>query len=103
MGKITLLCLLFLLSYANIFDSKCLPCHRRKKANLKVIFFNYLLYHSSERRVKKAMREFLLHPDPKKSLFVKDGSIYRHRIDPQILDQALKIYWERYKVIGKIK
>ena len=105
MGRIALFCCftLFAFAHTNIFDQKCVPCHQKRGVGLKPIFFNYLLYHSSERRVKKAMKEFLLHPDPKKSLLPKKGKIYRHHFDPKTLDKALDIYWDRYKVIGKIK
>ena len=105
MGRIIfiiLFCFLTLFA-ADLFDKQCVPCHKKRGIDLKPIFFNYLLYHSSKRRVKKAMKEFLLHPDPKKSLLPKKNKIYRHRFDPKTLDKALDIYWDRYKVIGKIK
>ncbi len=102
MVKIVFTLFLVLLAFANPFDRKCVPCHRKRKLPLKPIFFDYLLYHSSERLVKKAMREYLLHPDPKKSLVV-GVKPYKHKIDPKELQKALDIYWERYKVIGKLK
>ena len=86
----------------DLFDKKCAQCHLQNGKSLKAIFFNYLLYYSSERGVKKAMKEQLLHPDPQKSL-VNKKILYKHTIDPNELDILLQIYWNRYKVIGKIK
>ncbi len=97
-----LILLLSLILWADTFEQACVPCHQRRAVPLKPIFFDYLLYYSSERGVKKAMRDFLLHPDPKKRLY-KKGPIHRHRFDPKTLQKALDEYWERYKVIGKIK
>ena len=102
MAKKIALLFLCLALYADTFDRACVPCHQRRGVPLKPIFFDYLLYYSSERGVKGAMREFLLRPDPKKRLY-KKGKLYRHRVDPDTLQKALDEYWERYKVIGKIK
>ena len=99
--KIALLAFCLIL-YGGTFEQACVPCHQKRGVPLKPIFFDYLLYYSSERGVKGAMREFLLHPDPKKRLY-KKGPIHRHRFDPKTLQKALDEYWELYKVIGKIK
>ncbi len=100
MAKIVLALLLSTLLWANIFDRKCEACHRRLHKPLKKIFFNYLLYHSSERRVIKAMKQNILHPDKKHNI---SKNLYKHSIKPNELDILLQIYWNRYKVIGKIK
>ncbi len=84
------------------FDRACLACHRKRAILLKPIFFEYLLYYSSKRGVLAATKAYLLHPDPKKRLY-KKGPIYHHAFTPQELDSLLEEYWERYKVIGKIK
>ncbi len=102
MAKIALILLLTLTSWANIFDKKCETCHTQKALPLKKIFFDYLLHYSSEQLVKEAMKKQLLHPDNKKSLVDKNIS-YTHTIDPNEIDILLQIYWNRYKVIGKIR
>jgi len=102
MAKIVLSCIMLLAAWANLFDQKCENCHNRAALPLKPIFFDYLLHYSSERLVKEAMKEQLLHPDPKKSLVDKNNS-YKHQIDPNEIDILLQIYWNRYKVIGKIR
>ena len=100
--KLLILCFAILL-FANEFDTKCEACHKKRHIPLKPIFFNYLLYHSSKRLVLKAMRDFLLHPDPKKSLLEKNMPPFKHKIGPKELENLLQIYWNRYKVIGKIR
>ncbi len=103
MVKALLIALLTLSLGANdLFDKRCEHCHNHINLSLKKIFFNYLIYYSSERRVKKAMKEQLLHPNPKKSL-VNKKNLYKHTVDPNELDLFLQNYWNRYKVIGKIK
>ncbi len=104
MGKIAAVLALALLLQANMFDKKCEACHNKMGLPLKEIFFNYLLYHSSESRVKKAMKEYLLHPDIKKSLLpTKKKYLYKHKVNLNELDILLQIYWNKYKVIGKIR
>ena len=89
-----------LLASRDLFDRKCVPCHRRMHAPLKQIFFDYLLYYSSERATKEAMAQRLLHPDRFKPI---EGRRFKHRFREPTLKKALDIYWERYKVFGKIK
>jgi len=100
MVKIALNLLLSTLLWANVFDQKCETCHTRIHKPLKKIFFDYLLYHSSERRVIEAMKQNILHPDKKRNL---SKNLYKHSVKQNELDILLQIYWNRYKVIGKIK
>ena len=99
---ITLLLAGLALFGGDLFEDRCVKCHQSMGKPLKPIFFDYLLHYSSERRVKEAMREQLLHPDPSRSILGKK-EIYRHKVDPDELDILLQIYWNRYKVIGKIR
>jgi len=86
----------------DLFEERCAKCHNQIQKPLKPIFFDYLLHYSSERRVKEAMREQLLNPDPAKSI-TGQKEPFLHPIDPDELDILLQIYWNRYKVIGKIR
>ncbi len=103
MAKIVLQLLLALSLFgADVFVQKCVRCHTRRHLPLKPIFFDYLLYYSSERGVKKAMLRNLTQPDPKRML-VKNRKPYKHPFSQKTLRKALDIYWEKYKVIGKIR
>ncbi len=109
MGKIVLFLILTITMYASsLFESKCMPCHQKKHLSLKAIYFNYILYHSSKRLTLQAMQEYLIHPDPKKSMLPYNlkkynKGIYKHNFDQKTLKKALEEYWTRYTVIGKIR
>ncbi|BCD60604.1 MULTISPECIES: hypothetical protein [unclassified Nitratiruptor] len=109
MAKIVFIFLIQIALFSQtLFDKRCIPCHQKKHIDLKAIYFNYILYHSSKSRTLKAIRKFLLHPDPKKSLLPYDykkrtKGVYKHKIKEKELEKALEIYWTRYTVIGKIR
>jgi len=100
------LILAFLLSFPlygqDLFTQRCVRCHQKIGLPLKKIFFEYLLYYSSERRVKEAMRKRLLDPSSQKSIFGSKPP-YRHKVNPDEIDILLQIYWNRYKVIGRLR
>ncbi len=91
-----------------IYHDNCVACHRKLPVSLESFFFNYLLKYSSERRVKKALRDFITHPTAKKAL-ASEEVIKRYGLMPPTtlndtdLRRAIDIYWETYKVFGKIK
>ncbi len=94
--------LLIEIGVSDPFRTHCIPCHKEQKVSLKKIFFDYLLYFSSERKVKASIKEFLLHPSPKKQIY-KEKKLFKHSLPLEVIEPAIDIYWELYKVIGKIK
>jgi len=91
-----------------IYRNNCVACHRKLPVSLDKFFFNYLLKYSSERRVKAALFKFLKHPTKKKAL-ASEELITRYGLMPETtlnatdLRSAIDVYWEKYKVFGKIK
>ena len=91
-----------------IYRNNCVACHRKLPVSLDKFFFNYLLKYSSERRVKAALFKFLKHPTKKKAL-ASEELITRYGLMPVTtlndtdLRSAIDVYWEKYKVFGKIK
>ena len=91
-----------------IYRDNCVACHRKLPVSLESFFFNYLLKYSSERRVKKALRDFITHPTAKKAL-ASEEVIKRYGLMPPTtlndtdLRRAIDVYWDTYKVFGKIK
>jgi len=92
----------------NIFDKKCVPCHKDLPTSLQQMFMQYIKLYSSERNVKYVMKYYLKHPSKELSamsdLFVdvygiKDPT----KLSDKELQKAIDIYWDRYKVIGKLK
>ena len=102
MARVIATLLFALLCSAQDFQKECMACHKKKGIDLKKIYFDYLLEYSSKRATIKAMREYLLNPDPSKQLYI-DAKPYRHEIDKKRLGKLLEIYWDRYTVIGKIR
>jgi hypothetical protein len=105
MGKIVLISLILSsFIYGGIFDKRCTSCHNKINRPLKAIFFDYLLYYSSEKRVKEALKAYLTNKDFKKAVNIKNKKKpYRHKVNINELDILLQIYWNRYKVFGKIR
>ncbi len=95
-------------SSKNIYEKNCVRCHKRLQVGIDKFFYRYLLTYSSEKEVKKALKEYLKKPTKKKSLLA-DGLIRRFgvkrptKLKDKKLDEAIKIYWEKYKLIGKLK
>ncbi len=92
----------------NIYERNCVKCHEKLPVSLDKFFFNYLLKYSSERQVKQALRNYLKHPRKKDSLATEEliaryGLMPKTTLDDKKLREAIDIYWERYKVFGKIE
>ncbi|BBG65220.1 hypothetical protein NNO_0517 [Hydrogenimonas sp.] len=112
MGRLTVTILLITAVAAasdiNVYERNCVECHRKLPVSLDKFFFNYLLKYSSERRVKKALRNYLKHPRKKASLATDElvsryGLMPKTKLSDEELRRAIDIYWEKYKVFGKIE
>jgi hypothetical protein len=93
---------------ANIYETNCVACHEKLPVSIDKYFYRYLLTYSSKREVKKAMIKYLNTPSQKRSVMaeafirrfgVKEKTILKH----QELRDAIDIYWNRYKIFGKLK
>ena len=100
--------LLAALASAGSFDAHCVPCHRSTGVSLRDTFMNALLVYSGEQNMKAGLKYFLKHPSVDTSVMPRDY-FQTHPLkapttlsDPE-LDEALSEYWERYKVIGRLK
>ncbi len=109
MVRIIFLCLLlFGFSTANIYEKNCVSCHNKLPVSIDKYFYRYLLKYSSEKSVKKAMFNYLKEPSTKTTImpeaFIKRFGIKKPtKLDNKKLKEALDIYWEKYKVFGKLK
>ena len=109
MAKI-LITLFFIINFvfANIYEKNCINCHKIYAPPLKELFFEYLLRYSSEKAVKKALYTYLKNPNPKNSVMTKEyikkyGIKKKTKLSDYELKKAIDIYWQKYKVIGRIK
>lgn len=92
---------------ANSYETHCVKCHEPLSISLEKIFFRYLVKYSSELSVKSAMIDFLKNPN-KQTSAMSDEQIRRFgiksksRLSDEELKNAIDIYWDRYKVFGKL-
>jgi len=92
----------------DIFELNCIPCHRSLPASLQDMFKRYLLTYSSETNMKAGIKHYLLYPSKDISkmsnLFIDTFGIKKKTtLTQEELDKAVNIYWERYKIFGKLK
>ena len=92
----------------NIYESNCIKCHSKLPVSIDKYFYKYLLKYSSEKDVKKAMFEFLKNPSKEEtimpeSFITRFGVKKKTKLSDEKLKEALDIYWETYKVFGKLQ
>ncbi|MEA3456606.1 MAG: hypothetical protein U9R26_08870 [Campylobacterota bacterium] len=92
----------------NAYEQHCIQCHRELPMTLQRMFMNYLSVYSGEKNTKAALKHFMRHPRGDTSvmseLFLKNFAVKQPlMISDQALNEAIDIYWETYKVIGKLR
>ena len=92
----------------NAYEKNCVACHRELPMSLQRMFMNYISVYSGEKNTKAALKHFLRFPRRDTSvmsdLFLQNFAIKDPiRISDRELDEAIDIYWQKYKVIGMLK
>jgi hypothetical protein len=92
----------------NVYDQKCIECHKELSYSLQEIFMRYLLAYGGENNVKAGMLHYFIYPSKDISVMPKDfldeQDINKHKkIDEKTLKKTIDIYWELYKVKGRLK
>jgi len=96
------------LNASNIYEKNCVSCHKKIPVSIDKYFYRYLLKYSSKTNVKAAMKNYLKIPT-KQHTIMPDAFINRFgikkptKLNDKQLDEALEIYWDKYKVFGKLK
>jgi len=93
---------------ASVYKNNCLKCHQDLPVSIDKYFYRYLLKHSSQTNVKKAMKDYLLNPTKNKTIMPEAfinrfGVKNKSKLSKKQLDIALDIYWQTYKVSNKLK
>lgn len=96
------------LSGKNAYEKHCVQCHRELPMTLQRMFMSYLSVYGGEKNTKAALKYFMRHPRKDTStmseLFLKNFAVKEPLvITDQALNEAIDIYWETYKVIGKLR
>jgi len=102
------LVMIVLVNAEDSFERNCVVCHRTLPATLQEMFKRYLIVYSGEKNVKAAIKHYLLFPNKDISvmsdLFITTYGIKQPmQIEEKELQKAIDIYWEKFKVFGKLK
>ena len=93
---------------AGVYEDNCVRCHNGLPVSIDKYFYKYLLIYSSERDMKYAIINYLKVP-VKETTVMSDSFISRFgvkkksRLSEEELQVAVDVYWEKYKVFGKLK
>ena len=92
----------------DIYTRNCIPCHEYLPSSLERMFMTYLKVYSGEFTVKESIKAYLRNPEKDMSvmsdLFIdRFGLKYKTDLSEKELEEAVKIYWEKYDVKKKLK
>lgn len=104
--KAALFILFCTLLNASEFDKYCLNCHGGD-FKFHVIMKKYTLKYSSEKRIKKAIFEYLKEPLSTKSILPSEyiqrfGIKEKSSLDDETLKRMIDIYYERFSFQSKL-
>lgn len=98
---------LTLFAVAN-FQGECMQCHREKGVSLRKVYMNALLVYGGEKNFKTGLFYYCKNPTVSASVMDEEFLEKFLPLKPVVIDDVklkklLKIYWEHYKVKGKLK
>ena len=92
----------------NIYEKECVSCHSELPMSLQRMFMHYLLVYGGEKNMKAGLKHYLKYPikdiSMMSDLFIDGYGIKKKTTltDTQ-LDEAINIYWEKFKVFDRLK
>jgi hypothetical protein len=92
----------------DVYEHKCVPCHKELPTSLQQMFMSYLSLYSGEKNVKAVLKYYLKYPSKGMSvmsdLFIDSYGIKeKSMLSNEELNEAIDIYWEKSKVFEKLK
>ena len=102
------LVLVFCFANADVYETNCVKCHKQLPVSIEKYFYKYLLIYSSETDMKNAIISYLKYP-AKETTVMSDAFINRFgikkksKLSQEKLKEAVDVYWQKYKVFGKLK
>lgn len=92
----------------DIYERNCVPCHEELPTSLQKMFMRYLLVYGTEENMKIGIKHYLKHPSKDISMmfdiFIESYGIKkRTSLTQKELDKAIDIYWDKFKVFGKLR
>lgn len=96
------------LSSEDVYERYCIECHKGLPTTLQGMFMHYLLVYGGEKNVKAGLKHYLKYPlreiSVMSELFIDNYGIKeKTTLSDKQIDKALDIYWEKFKVIDKLK
>ena len=93
---------------ADAYERHCVACHKELPTSLQRMFMHYLLVYGGEENVKAGLKHYLKHPlreiSVMSDLFIDNYGIKKKTtLSDRQIDEALEGYWERFKVLDKLK
>ncbi len=105
-----ILTLTFLFTFLNAdaYEDNCVKCHKKLPVSIDKYFYKYLLIYSSETDMKNAIISYLKYPAYETTVmsdsFIKRfGLKEKSKLSQDQLKESVDIYWQKYKVFGKLK
>ena len=90
------------------YERNCVGCHKDLPTTLQQMFKEYLQTYSGEENVKAGLKHYLRYPSKSISvmseLFIDSYGIKKKsRLNEKELNEAIDIYWDKFKVFNKLK
>ncbi len=90
------------------YERNCVGCHKDLPTTLQQMFKEYLQTYSGEENVKAGLKHYLRYPSKSISvmseLFIDSYGIKKKsNLSKKELDEAINIYWDKFKVFDKLK
>lgn len=107
--RILLVSLLFTGVYAeDAYERHCVGCHKSLPTTLQRMFMNYLVVYGGEKNMKAGLKHYLQYPSKHISvmsdLFIDNYGIKKKTtLTSSEIDEALDVYWDKFKVFDKLK
>ncbi|HSR73360.1 MAG TPA: hypothetical protein VLL31_00825 [Sulfurovum sp.] len=92
----------------DVYERNCVECHKALPTSLQQMFKRYLLVYSGEQNVKAGLKHYLKYPlreiSVMSDLFLDTYGIKeKTTLSESDIDEALDIYWDKFKVFNKLK
>lgn len=97
-------------SYAedDAYERNCVECHKELPTTLQRMFMRYLLIYGGEKNMKAGLKHYLKYPSKEISvlpeLFIDNYGIkQKTNMSDEEIEEAIDIYWDKFKVFNKLK
>jgi hypothetical protein len=90
------------------YERHCVECHKELPTTLQRMFMNYLLVYGGEKNMKAGLKHYFQYPSKEISvmsdLFIDNYGIKKKsKLNEKEIEQAIDIYWDKFKVFNKLK